>query len=729
MAVNDAPTRPIGTLGDGTGPYGRLYTDLIEHVPDLWYPDSVRTYGKMRTDAALKSVLAAYINPMRSAPFYVNPDGASDRTVRALTDSLGLPLQGEDTPPGRDRNRGVSWTHHIRLAALSLVYGHYGFEPVYRVEGTGSDARAVLAALPERKPDTIDTIHVDDDTGALLGITQKRNARSRAGNTEPKIPADRLVWYVNDREGSAWWGQSILRAAFGPWLLKQETLRVHATTLRRFGAGTPVMEPLPGHTPTPAEIVQAQRAASSVRVGDSGGLATPGFRLRILGIEGRIPDGIPFLRYLDEQMARQALFSLLDLSGSPNGSRALGDTFLDVLTMALQAVADDLAATATEQIARPLTDYNDGEGAPVPAIEVGPVVAKDELVAASVGQLLASGALTHDPELEGWLRRTLGLPQRAAGGPPVTAVGAGGVAAAGRRLAAHRRAREREAIAGRVAAADASTATSTTTTATTSSGTASTGTTSSDAWPYRRALTDIEAAAALDPTAIDTAYTSIETTALTAWTAAAAALRDQLVADIEAAVDAGDLIGLATLTVDTSQAEDVFEAAATTAADQGITLAVDEADTAGVTLTPPDAPDVSGWARSVAAVVVTGLALSAGKEALRLAGPDVPAADVAAGVRVFLDSLTDAAVREALGGVITGGISAGRLAAVASGPTARYYHSAILDKATCDACAAADGQEYPTLADAEAAFPAGPYRDCQGRWRCRCVIATVWGDT
>ena len=40
------------------------------------------------------------------------------------------------------------------------------------------------------------------------------------------MTVDRLVMYVNDREGGNWLGQSLLRPAYKFWLLKDRLLRV-----------------------------------------------------------------------------------------------------------------------------------------------------------------------------------------------------------------------------------------------------------------------------------------------------------------------------------------------------------------------------------------------------------------------------------------------------------------------------------------------------------------------
>jgi hypothetical protein len=244
VAVPTAPTRPLGTLASGWGAGYGVAIDSLEHVTDLMWPLSVQTYSRMRHDPTLTSVIAGYRHPILKADWRIDPRGASDRMVKICADSLGLPVLGQPDQPGPVRRRGVKWLDHLRLAVNgSLIFGHSPFEPTYDTS-TGS---AMLAALGERLPQSIAFIDVNDD-GTLKSISQVGTVT--APNPDP-IPGDRLLWYVRDREGAAWQGNSILRPAFGAWLLKQDALRVHATSLRRFGAGTPVMTPSRARSPPP----------------------------------------------------------------------------------------------------------------------------------------------------------------------------------------------------------------------------------------------------------------------------------------------------------------------------------------------------------------------------------------------------------------------------------------------------------------------------------------------
>lgn len=740
MAVRDAPTRPRGSLsGAAQGSLGEGI-DPAEFVPDLMWPESVRTYGRMRHDPTITSALAAYTHPIIKGRWRVDPRGADPRIVAIVADSLGIPVLGQPDEPGPVRRRGVRWRQHLRMASLALVYGHMPFYPWYEVRA----GAAYLGGLPERLPTSLLQIVVDAD-GNLEYVEQEPAPDMRGQARAVRLPAGELLWYANDREGAAWYGRSILRASFGPWLLKQDQMRISATGQRRFGTPVPTAEVLPGFTPTQGELTAAAAAVAQVRVGDEAGIALPpGFRLRLVGAEGAPPDGLPLLRYYDEQMARSMLASVLDLGNTSNGSRALGSSFLDVLGFALQSVAETIAETATELAVR-LTDYNAGPDAAAPAIVVGDVAGSEEALAVTVGELLKSGALTADPELEAWVREAYRLPERpkdTAADPgdqrrrdvaetiQKTYLGVGTVVTSdeARQIVNQAGASlpvpgppelgaRRPGAGGAVAAASAPEPLL-------GKGSAV------PAWPYRRPLSAVEAAAGFDPETLDAVQARVLGDLLRAWPSVQADWRDQLGPQIAAAVDTGNLTDLAAVDLDLAAAVEVVAVAVSTAWDGSAALAAAEAAQQGQTVTAPEAADdaVRAVARSYVAVIATGVIASAAREALRLAGPGVTGTEVAGGVTSFLAGLSGSTEVEVLGGAVSAGISEARAAVAASAPApvTRWVASEIRDPATCGPCAEHDGREYPDFAAAAKDYPTGGYRGCLGRYRCRGVLIPVW---
>jgi hypothetical protein len=399
VAIADAPRFAAGQVSDNL--YGSVYADALEQVPALAYPESIGTFGKMRFDPQISAILNAYTLPLRAATWAVNPKGCRDEVVQVVADAFGLPILGDNDGPGPFRRRGVLWSEHLRLALLMLVYGHMPFAVAGEV--TGDPMRWRLTELSERLPSTIGEIKTDDN-GHLLWVKQ-----NIGGPNPPKIPASNLLWYVHEREGAAWWGRSMLRESYGPWLLKHEMWRVLATSSRRFGMGVPTMEAPAGATQ--AEVEQAARLASSMRVGDQSGIGVPaGFKPGLMGMTGTTPDTLGFVRYLDQQIAQSVLASVLNLDASPNGSRALGDTMVGLLHEAWRATAEEIAVPSS-QLAVRIVDWNFSEDEPVPGV-LCTDIGQTEATADAISALVSAGALVPDPGMDAALRQRYGFPER-----------------------------------------------------------------------------------------------------------------------------------------------------------------------------------------------------------------------------------------------------------------------------------------------------------------------------
>jgi hypothetical protein len=411
------PTRPLGMAA--VDQYGStLFYDVLEHIPEL-QPGYLATieFSKMRRDPNLAAILSGWTLQLRRAQWQIDGRGCRPEVVAAVAEDLGLHVVGSDEV-GAARTRGVSWSEHLRSALLMLTYGYMPMELVAEV----GDGRARLVTLADRMPHTIEFVHSDPKTGALLGVTQTGIRRVDV----PQIKADRLAYYVNEREGPNWYGSSLLRSSFGFWRIKQEMVRTHAISNRRWGAGVPVAQARSGTNPSPEQMAHAQQVASAARAGDVAGAAMPpDFDLIIQGLSGSVPNTLAFIEWLDRQATRAALMGHLELGqGGNGGSRALGETFVDSFMLALESLSESVSDTATRQIAARIVEWNYGPNEPVPTVVVSGIGSRREVTAASLQQLLSSGALAADPALETWVRREYRLPEREGMAQPgVTAPG------------------------------------------------------------------------------------------------------------------------------------------------------------------------------------------------------------------------------------------------------------------------------------------------------------------
>lgn len=691
MAVGTAPRTSSGYMSENLG-WNRVLNDVLETVPDLLYPESIFTYGKMRNDPQLTAVLNAYTLPLRQAPKHVDPAGCKAEVVQLVADDLGLPVLGKENKPGPARRRGVDFDEHFRIALLNLVFGHMPFAQRYEI----LEGKARLMELAERMPTTIAEIQVEDD-GKLSGMLQY-------GEKSP-VPVKDLVWYVHEREGSAWQGRSMLRSAYGAWLLKHEMWRVLATSNRRFGMGVPTVNAPAGATGE--QLEQAKLLAAAVRVGDQSGVGMPaGFSLALQGITGSTPDTLAFIRYLDGQMAQMALASVLNLDASPNGSRALGDTFVNLLLTSLNAVGKEMQTVLTK-LAVQMVDYNYGEQENAPRIVIGDAGSRPEVTAESLVALMGAGAITPDDELEAWTRERWTLPEKPdepepepAPVPPVPAdvdpeTGLPVPPVPGTPPVAARRRRRVKATAGN-----------------------------------RRALTDIEAAASVDPDKIDQQWSSQLDYLVRNWSTISRAQRQELTDQIQAAVSDDKIDALAELAVDSSDAAEMLSEAMQAMAEDAAAEMKREARQQGVSVSGEeiDTDRLAELAAAVATIIGSGFANSAGREALRIWSPGSTGADVADGVDDHMRSLSDSYLRDQLGNALSAAQNHGRQAVLSAAPPADYYASEVLDSNTCTNCRAIDGQQFVDMEQAEEAYVSGGYRLCQGKLRCRGIVVAVWND-
>jgi hypothetical protein len=747
-----APTRDIGSI-DLRDALGTQMADLQEFVPDLQWPLSVQMYARMRHDPKLTAVLAAYFLPILRATWVVDGAGCRDEVTQLVADDLGLPIRGVDPEPTGARRRGVNWGEHLRLALLSLAYGFMPFERRYEIRGQ----QARLINLGERMPWTISEIDLNRD-GTIRAVTQDIAAAAQ-------MPANRLVWYVHNREGATWTGRSVLRPAYGPWLLKHEMWRVAATSNRRFGMGVPNVEAPPGATP--AQVIEAQRLASSMRVGDQSGVGVPnGFKINLTGMTGSAPDTLGLIRYFDQQMSTFALAGFLDLGQTETGSRALGESFVDLFMLSLQAIADEIALVATSGqpgmtgAVTDIVDLNWGEDEPAPRVVCTDVGRRHDLTAEAINGLIESGAITADPDLEAYLRGAFRLPARAqedaasgrsyeydlnygvltiderraqiglpalpngegnrlpepsnvrtAPAPSGTAPGSpGGTGAQGRPapVAAKTRTQRRGRARGSVRAAG-------------------------DPTIGYRQLTTIEAASGMDPDAVQSSWETALDRLVKDWAKVAKTQRKDLADQIRAAVDDDAVDRLAGLTVDSQAGADLLAAAMTALALKAVDEVDAEAAAQNVQLGDAvvDADRLGEVAAAVAAIVAGGAAASAGREALRVWTPGRSGEDVAGLVTDHLEGLSDSYLREQLGGALSAAQNAGRMAAMQAAPNtaeAEYYASEVLDTNTCTACTKVDGTKFDSLAAAGEAYAAGGYIECLGRLRCRGIFVAIWNS-
>lgn len=708
---------PRAERGSGTGipmlgvlswaAMGAQVGNDLEYVPELMYPNSIHTYQTMRNDSQVDGLSRGAMLPITRWGWGLDANSAPPSVVREFSRDSGLPIAERngatwkiiETPIPRSTGR-FDFKEHLAEALLATIYGHNYFEEVADLITPPTDwpvdvpLRARLRKLAVRPPWTLTSIDTDPVDGGLQAIRQMHH---QVG--DPGIPVTQLVAYVWGKEGANWVGRSMLRALFRPWLVKDRIMRVGAINIERNGAGVPIITAPPGATT--AQIAALEDVARRIRAGDSSGGAVPnGSVLQLMGIMGSQPDSVGFMNFLNEEMARSYLQAFQVLGQTATGSRALGATFLDFFTWALEGIADWFATIFNKIVIERWMNWNFGdpldpnvdEYAPrLIYIKSGSDPTSDLADAANTPP--ENGGIQVDPQTKAMLET---------GVDPTTRQ-------TSRRAAGHdaRGAERRAAGLG---------------------GDSSTSPVSLPARTLRRQPYAHEVAAAVDYAAVDAAYSS----ALDLLMMEVRQLIGYQINDLhDAIVEAGaDLEALSEISA-SPEHRDVIAARLAQVGELAANQAVQEATAQGVTMERPDTTDFTDSLRARSAILDTMITRdvteAAVRRAVRLTGGALDASGVADQVRSELQSMTWAGVRDQLGAAIQGAQNGARaLVFRRDGADGDVYASELLDVNTCVPCTARDGTHYGSMDEAEQDYPFGGYKDCEGGGRCRGMLVKVY---
>lgn len=382
----------------------------VEDNWDLMWPRSVRMFSKMtREDAQVKSVLNAVTGPIKRTTWRVDPNGADEALVRMVAEDLNLPVKGEEVAlPYRRSPRRVSWNAHLaRALRWTLTYGHAYFELVFDDATETEDGLTHLRKIAPRHPASLTKIQVADD-GGLEHVEQ----HARDGRPV-RIPVESLLVYLHEDDDDLWVGESMFRAAYKHWVLKDEFLRLEQLVLDRNGMGVAVATASYGADQ--AEVDALQELAEGLRSGENAGAALKnGQKLEIKGVSGQLTNPREAITYHDAQIARTALAHALNLEGK-GGSYALADVQMALFFQNLNQIAQQVADTANQYLVRDMVDAYAGGAEAYPLIEFDTIESIKMLTPNDLATLANAGVIFMDATTEDHVRRQYEMPPKERG--------------------------------------------------------------------------------------------------------------------------------------------------------------------------------------------------------------------------------------------------------------------------------------------------------------------------
>ena len=374
-------------------PKGHNIYSSDEYVAELqeWVNRVVKLNRMRKADSQIGAILRLFKLPIRQTKYDVI---GGDETQREwIKKNLFNKLQ---------------WRDFIRLSLTMLDFGVCAFEKVFAYDKAEElYYYRKFQFLPQL------TIHdiVGDKTGGLDYLEQDppEDEEEYSLGDHIQIKAQYLLLFVNDREGD-WFGTSLLRNGYGNWKIKDLLLKVDAIKQDRFGVGLPVAWMKAGYTDEDINLVK--KSLKNIRSHESGFMIMPPNveQMEVLN-PGKETDVIASINYNDESMSKSVLGQFLDLGTTGAGNRALGEIFVEVFLLSLNALLGDVLETINRYAIQPLVDINWGPQEEYPELVAQEItLAAVQSVVEAIEKLTSNGFVKPNRKDNIHFRQDLGMP-------------------------------------------------------------------------------------------------------------------------------------------------------------------------------------------------------------------------------------------------------------------------------------------------------------------------------
>jgi hypothetical protein len=344
----------------------------------------------------------------------------SDATVRAAMLAVKLPLLSADwyikEPSGQEKlgkvadfadrqlfkNRTFSWTMFLRQALTMCEYGNAIFEKVFEpLPGN----KIGWKKLAPRMSKTIYRWTLKD--GVSPGIYQILPTGKTA-----EIPRWKLLYFINEQEGSNYEGISLLRPAHKHWFYKNLYYKIDSIATEKQGMGIPKVTAPPNSTPQDETAVR--EIAQNMRTNEKAYIKVPqGWNVEFMDMKGNtVKDSKDMIEHHDRQIVKAVLAQFLELGTNAGGSYALSADQSKLFLLGLEYLAKIIQEEMNQAI-RELVDLNFpnvGEDE-YPTLEYGAIGQIDfDKLSQALQRLSSSSVLTPDLDLEKYVRASMNLP-------------------------------------------------------------------------------------------------------------------------------------------------------------------------------------------------------------------------------------------------------------------------------------------------------------------------------
>lgn len=305
-----------------------------------------------RSDPQAKMLLLSVKNPICKATWEIEAasDDPLDKDIAALIEHIIFHDLGRSFPKKlREILSFVDFGHAVIEKTFKLVENHPDFGTYHGIK-----------SLDLVSAKTIEQWVVDKDTKKLSQITQQANGDLQ-NNASIPIPAEYLMVFTLDQEGSNYEGISWLRPCYGNWFLKNLYKKLNGIGIEKFAVPSPIVHFTQGvqNDPQFDLILEALTLYTS---GEANYMTIPkGFDVTF---ERNVYDPEKVEKSIDAEdrrMTKAFLANFLELgTGGNGGAFALSTDLSDFFLSGLTFVADEVADVFNENLIPELVKYNFG---------------------------------------------------------------------------------------------------------------------------------------------------------------------------------------------------------------------------------------------------------------------------------------------------------------------------------------------------------------------------------
>jgi hypothetical protein len=326
-----------------------------------------------------------------------------------------------------------SWDSTLSSVLSMLVFGWSYHEIVYKrrvgpdekdpkKRSKHTDGKIGWRKWPVRSQESWLRWGFDED-GGVQSMTQF----DPAGKGTIEIPIDKALLFRTVSLKNNPEGRSLLRNAYRPYYFKKRIEEIEAIGIERDLAGLPVAYVPPEYlsasaTPEQSAVLsEIAKIVQNIKRNEQEGVIFPAaydesghkvFELQLLSSGGsRQFDTDKVISRYDQRIAMSVLSDFILLGHERVGSFALGTAKMDLWSMAVDAIARNIAETVNQHAIPRLMRLNGMDSSRAPQLNYGDVAHIDlPEIADFVSKLSAAGIIVSDPNLEDYLRELGGLP-------------------------------------------------------------------------------------------------------------------------------------------------------------------------------------------------------------------------------------------------------------------------------------------------------------------------------